>query len=135
MTKPYSEYKKQLLVYHHCQGFKSGDVSRILQEEGIMASSRGIGKFLAKFIESGSVARKLRSGRLRRRQPRFRRSSKKPCADNKTTAKAYIESSVRVSFSALLRFMLISTYTRNREKAVLTFMWKKTVTLWLHVVT
>ena len=63
MPKPYSEYTKQLVVYHHFQGLKLGDISLILQEEGIMASRRGIGKFLAKFIESGSVARKPGSGR------------------------------------------------------------------------
>ena len=62
MPKPYSEYTKQLVVYHHCQGLKTGDISRILQE-GILASRRGIGKFLAKFIESRSVAWKLGSGR------------------------------------------------------------------------
>ena len=58
MPKPYSEYMKQLVVYHHRQGLKSGDISRILQEEGIMASRRGIAKFLGKFIEAGSVAPK-----------------------------------------------------------------------------
>ena len=47
-----------LYTYHHHQGLKSGDISRKLQQEGIKATGRGIAKFLAKFIESGSVARK-----------------------------------------------------------------------------
>ena len=63
MPKPYSEYTKQLIVYHHRQGLKPGDILQILQEEGIMASRRGIAKFFAKCIESGPVARKPRSGR------------------------------------------------------------------------
>ena len=63
MPKPYSEYMKQLVVYHHRHGLKSGDISLILQEEGIVASRRGIGKFLAKFIESELVAQKPGSGR------------------------------------------------------------------------
>ena len=42
---------------------RSGDISRTLQQEGIKATGRGITKFLAKCIESGSVARKPGSGR------------------------------------------------------------------------
>ena len=55
----YSDYTN----YYHRQGLKPGDMSRKLKQEGIKAIERGIAKFLAKFIESGSVARK--------QQPRF----------------------------------------------------------------
>ena len=48
---------------YHRQGLKPGDISRKLKQEGMKATRRGIGKFLAKFIESGSVARKPGSGR------------------------------------------------------------------------
>ena len=50
----YSDYTN----YYHRQGLKPGDISRKLKQEGIKATGRGIAKFLAKFIESGSVARK-----------------------------------------------------------------------------
>ena len=51
-----------LYTYHHHQGLKPGDISRKLQQEGIKATGRGIAKFFAKFIESGSVSRKPGSG-------------------------------------------------------------------------
>ena len=63
MPKAYSDYTKQVVIYYHRQGLKPGDISRKLKQEGIKATGRGIGKFLAKFIESGLVARKPGSGR------------------------------------------------------------------------
>ena len=60
-------YTKQVVIYHHRQGLKPGDISRKLQQEGIKATRRGIAKFLAKFIKSGSVARKTGSGRPSKR--------------------------------------------------------------------
>ena len=56
-----------LYTYHHRQGLKPGDISRKLLQEGIKATRRGIVKFLMKFIESGSVTRKPRSGRPSKR--------------------------------------------------------------------
>ena len=56
-------YTKQVVIYHHRQDLKPGDISRKLQQEGIKATGRGIAKFLVKFIESASVARKPESGR------------------------------------------------------------------------
>ena len=63
MPKPYSEYTKQLIVFHHRQGLKTGDISQILMEEGSTVSRQGTAKFLVKFIESGSVTRKPGRGR------------------------------------------------------------------------
>ena len=63
MPKAYSDYTKQVVIYHHRQGLKPGNILRKLKQEGIKATRRGITKFLAKFIESGSVARKPGSGR------------------------------------------------------------------------
>ena len=60
-------YTKQVVIYHHRQGLKPGDISRKLQQEGIKATGRGITKFLVKFIESASVARKPESGRPSKR--------------------------------------------------------------------
>ena len=67
MPKAYSDYRKQVVIYvytyHHHQGLKPGDISRKLQQEGIKATGQRIAMFLAKFIESGSVARKPGSGK------------------------------------------------------------------------
>ena len=63
-----------------------------------MASRRGIAKFLANFIESGSVARKARSGRPLNVTAEVRKIIEEAmCTDGKTTAKAYLESSVSLS--------------------------------------
>ena len=102
MPKPYSEYTKQLVVYHHRQGLKPGDISRILQEKGIMASRRGIAKFLAKFIESGSVARKPGSERPSKVTAKVRKIIEEAMhTDDETTAKAYLESYVSLSMPFL----------------------------------
>ena len=95
MPKTYSEYTKQLVVYHHRHGLKPGDISRILQEEGIMASRRGIAKFVAKFIESGSVAQEPGSGRPSKATAEVRKIIEEAMRmDDETTAKAYLESSM-----------------------------------------
>ena len=59
--------------YYHRQGLKPGDVSRKLKQEGIKVTGQGIAKFLAKFIELGSVVRKPSPAveDRRRRQPQF----------------------------------------------------------------
>ena len=61
-------YTKQVVINRH--SLKPGNISRKLQKEGIKASGRGIAKFLAKFIESASVARKPGSGRPSKRNGR-----------------------------------------------------------------
>ena len=58
------ERSNQVVICHHRHGLKQGDISRKLQQKGIKATGRGIAKFLAKFIEAASVARKPGSGRL-----------------------------------------------------------------------
>ena len=58
---------KQVVIYHHRQGLKPGNISRKLLQEGIKATGRGIAKFLAKFIESASVARRPWSRRPSKR--------------------------------------------------------------------
>ena len=63
-----------------------------------MASRQGIGKFLGKFIESGSVARKLRSGKLSKETTEVRKIIEEAMrTDDETTAKAYLESSASLS--------------------------------------
>ena len=63
-----------------------------------MASRRGIGKFLVKFIESGSVARKPGSGRPSKATAKVQKIIEEAMhTDDETTAKAYHESSVSLS--------------------------------------
>ena len=63
-----------------------------------MASRRGIAKFLAKFIELGSVARKPGSGKPSKVTVKFWKIIEEAMRmDDETTAKAYLESSVSLS--------------------------------------
>ena len=56
-----------------------------------MASRRGIAKFLAKFIESASVARKPVSGRLSKAKAEVQKIIEEAMrTDDEMTAKAYL---------------------------------------------
>ena len=67
-----------------------------------MASRRGIAKFLAKFIESGSVARKSGSERPSKVTAKVRKIIEEAMHTNdETMAKAYLESSVSLSMPFL----------------------------------
>ena len=87
-----------------------------------MASRRGVAKFLAKF-QSRSVARKRGSGTVegdsQSSEDHFRSHAHGRRDNSENLPREFC-----VPLSALLRIMLISTYTRNRKKVVLTFAWK-----------
>ena len=59
----YSTYKRQRIVYYFNQGHKAPTISRLLRAEGLSASRRGIHKFLTKYLQTGSIGRRPRSGR------------------------------------------------------------------------
>ena len=59
----FSEYKLQWILYYSVQGFKVPTISRLLEEEGLQASRVGVAKFLKKFQQTGSIARRPGSGR------------------------------------------------------------------------
>ena len=58
----FSLYKRQRIVYYFNKGFKPPTISRLLREEGMQASRRGIGKFLEKHLETGTIRRRPGSG-------------------------------------------------------------------------
>ena len=60
----YSLYKRQKIVYLFSKGNKPPTIARLLGEEGLSASRRGIAKFLAKYLATGSIGRRPTSGRL-----------------------------------------------------------------------
>ena len=59
----FSEYKLQRILYYSVQGFKGPTISHLLEEEGLHASRVGVAKFLKKFQQTGSIARRPGSGR------------------------------------------------------------------------
>ena len=59
----YSDYKLQRILYYNLLGFKAPTISCLLEEEGLRASRVGIAKFLKKYQQTGSIARRPGSGR------------------------------------------------------------------------
>ena len=59
----FSSYKKQRILHFYFNGFKACTIAKLLREEGMVASRRGIDKFLRRYLETGSIARKPGSGR------------------------------------------------------------------------
>ncbi len=59
----YSSYKKQRMVYFYLQGHRPPTITKLLQQEGLQASRRGVAKFLKRYRETGTIDRKAGSGR------------------------------------------------------------------------
>ena len=59
----YSTYKKQRILYHHFRGFKPPTIVKLLQEEKMQASKWGVAKFLKRYLQDGTILRRVGSGR------------------------------------------------------------------------
>ena len=60
----FSTYKLQRILFYFFQGYKSPTIAKLLREkDGMVASRRGIAKFLAKYRDTGSIGRRSGSGR------------------------------------------------------------------------
>ena len=59
----YSNYKKQRILYFHFHGYKPPTITKLLREEGMVASRRGVAKFVKRYQQTGSIARAPGSGR------------------------------------------------------------------------
>ena len=59
----FSTYKLQRILFYFFQGYKSPTIARFLKEkDGMVASRRGIAKFLVKYREMESIGRRSGSG-------------------------------------------------------------------------
>ena len=59
----YSTYTRQRILHHYLEGHKAPTIARLLREEGVKASRVGIAKFVSKYEETGSIGRRVGSGR------------------------------------------------------------------------
>ena len=59
----YSSYKRQRILHHYCGGHHAPTIAKLPREEGLKVTRVGIAKFLMKFQETGSIGRRLGSGR------------------------------------------------------------------------
>ena len=59
----FSYYKKMRILYLSREGRKPPTIAKILKEEGMSASRKGIANFLKRYEETGTIARLPGSGR------------------------------------------------------------------------
>ena len=59
----FTEYEKRRMVFLWKEGYKAPTIAKIVRREGIIASRRGIDKFLHMFAERHTIARRSGSGR------------------------------------------------------------------------
>ena len=62
-TMVYSDYMKQRVIVFHNEGLKALSIAKALRAEGISVSRVGVHKLVAKYQETGTVARRPGSGR------------------------------------------------------------------------
>ena len=59
----FTDYEKRRILTLHKEGFAPPTISRMLKEEGIQTSRRGILKFLTRYAATGTITRQPGSGR------------------------------------------------------------------------
>jgi transposase len=59
----YSTYKKQRILYLYAQGYKPPTIKKLLEQEKLKCSRVGIHKFLKTYHATGSIGRRVGSGR------------------------------------------------------------------------
>ena len=83
----FSEYMKQRILFYHHEGLAPPTISNLLLQEGIVASRRGIIKFLKRYRSSGTIARKPGSGGLSKITDEIKQLiEEKMRSDDETTA-------------------------------------------------
>ena len=59
----FSSYKNQRILFFYAKGYKVPTIAKLLREESLPCSRVGVTKFLKKFKETGTIARRVGSGR------------------------------------------------------------------------
>ena len=59
----FSAYKKQHILLFYAKGYKVTTIAKLLREESLLCSRVGVAKFTKKFEETGTIARRVGSGR------------------------------------------------------------------------
>ena len=83
----FSLYKKQRILYLSSLGHKPPTIVRLLEKEGMVASRRGVAKFLKHYKETGIIGRRPGSGRPSKATVEVKRIVEEQMrADDETTA-------------------------------------------------
>ena len=57
----FSSYKKQRILFFYAKGYKAPTILKLLREESLPCSRVGVAKFIKKFEETGTIARRVGS--------------------------------------------------------------------------
>ena len=83
----YSSYKKQRILFLYFGGYKPPTIAKLLWEEGMQASRRGKDKFIQRYRQTGTIARKPGSRHLSKITSEIKAIvDKQMRTDNETTA-------------------------------------------------
>ena len=83
----FSTYKKQRILFFTLRGLKAPDIAKELQKEKINCSRVGIYKFLKKYEATGSIGRRVGSGRPSKITAKIKQIVEEQMrADDETTA-------------------------------------------------
>ena len=84
----FTEYTKRRIVFYEAKGYSAPKITKLLQEEGIDVSRRGVSAFLAWVEQTGDIARRPGSGRPSKRTDEIKDAVERAMReDDETTAK------------------------------------------------
>ena len=103
----FNDYTKQRFLYFYFQGLRVPTISRLLENEGIVVSRRGVVKFLKRYLATGTIARRPGSGARMKITDEVKRIVEEQMRlDDETTATQLHVLLVRLGYSLSLRTVL-----------------------------
>ena len=83
----FDDYTKQRILFYCFKGTRAPTIARLLEDEGIVVSRRGVAKFLKHYSATGSICRRQGSGRKTKITEDIKRIvDQQMTVDDKTTA-------------------------------------------------
>ena len=84
----FTEYTKKRILFYHAKGHHAPKIAKLLEEEGVVVSRRGVHAFLVRVQQTGDIARRPGNGRRSKRTDEVKEVVETAMrADDETTAK------------------------------------------------
>ena len=112
----FSDYTKQRILIFYRRGYRAPTIAKKLRDEGIIASRRGIWKFLTRYLETGTIKRKEGSSRPTKITSEVKRLVETQMRlDDETTAVQLFalcnQNGINISLATILRARTILGWT------------------------
>ena len=83
----FTRYVNKRIMFYYNQGFRAPTIGKVLEDEGIKVSRRGVAKFVSRVEVTGSIERQAGSGRPAKQTAGVKAVVEEAMrTDNKTTA-------------------------------------------------